>query len=268
MAFDELKQRQALVWSSAPFEKVAETIEDVHDDLVRRLGVRAGERWLDVACGTGAIALRAARAGAAVTGLDLAPALIDTARRHAAEQGVAVELHVGDCEALPYPDASFDTVTSTFGVMFAPDHAAVARELARVVVSGGRIALATWDAERGIPELFRMMRDFQPPPPPGAGNPFDWGRPDHVRSLLEGAFELEFEVLDAPHVAESGEEIWELMSTSYGPTKALADSLEPVRRDALRQVWIDFYEGHRAPDGLIRHARPYLLTRGVRALRS
>lgn len=178
------------------------------------LGVRAGERWLDVACGTGAIALRAARAGAAVTGLDLAPALIDTARRHAAEQGVAVELHVGDCEALPYPDASFDTVTSTFGVMFAPDHAAVARELARVVVPGGRIALATWDAERGIPELFRMMRDFQPPPPPGAGNPFDWGRPGHVRSLLEAAFELEFEVLDAPHVAESGEEIWELMSSS------------------------------------------------------
>jgi SAM-dependent methyltransferase len=264
MAFEELKKRHAAVWSSAPFEKVAVTIEDVHDDLVERLGVTPGERWLDVACGTGAVASRAARRGALVTGVDIAPTLVDTARRQAAEQGLELVFDVGDAEALPYPTASFDTVTSTFGVMFAPDHGAVARELARVVRPGGRVALAAWDPEHGVRDLFRMMRDFQPAPPEGAGNPFAWGDTDHVKALLGGDFELRFDTRVSTHTGNSGEEIWTMMVTGYGPTKMLADSLSEERRAALRQVWLDFYAGYRMPDGTVSHPRPYLITVGTR----
>jgi SAM-dependent methyltransferase len=264
MAFEQLKERHAAIWGSAPFEKVAGTIEDVHDELIARIGVTPGELWLDIACGTGAVAFRAARLGADVTGIDLAPALIETARRHAAEQGLDLVLDVGDAEALPYPDASFDTVTSTFGVMFAPDHGAVARELARVVRPGGRLTLAAWDSERGVPDLFRMMRDFQPPPPEGAGNPFAWGSEAHVRELLGDAFDLRFETGISPQTGSSGDEIWEQMVAGYGPTKTLADSLDDERRAALRRVWIDFYAEYRLPNGTISHPRPYLLTFGTR----
>ncbi|MGZ4172927.1 MAG: class I SAM-dependent methyltransferase [Solirubrobacteraceae bacterium] len=111
---------------------LAESAAGIHEDLIGRLGVEAGEHWLDLATGTGAVALRAARRGANVTGQDLAEALIETARGLAGEQGVAVTFEVGDCEQLPYDDASVDVVSSAQGAMFAPDHEAVAKELARV----------------------------------------------------------------------------------------------------------------------------------------
>ena len=138
--FTELKARQAAAWGSAPWERVAADATDIHDDLIARLGVTPGERWLDLATGTGAIALRAARRGAAVTAQDLAPRLIETARRLAAEEGLEVVYEVGDCEQLPYPDASFDVVSSAQGVVFAPDHRAVAGQLARVCRRAGASA--------------------------------------------------------------------------------------------------------------------------------
>lgn len=140
MAFEALKDRQAAAYSNSKFELLAETAADIHDDLVERLGVRAGERWLDLATGTGAVAVRAARRGAVVTGQDLAEGLIQTAQRLAAQDGVDVTFEVGDCEQLPYPDGSFDVISSAQGAVFAPDHRAVARELERVSAPGGRIA--------------------------------------------------------------------------------------------------------------------------------
>src|SRR5215218_4361506 len=111
----------ASMWGSAPWERVAVTMATIHDRLITSLGPGAGERWLDVATGTGAVAVRAARAGARVTALDLAPPLIETARRLAGQEGLAIDFDVGDAEALPYADASFDVVSSAHGVVFAPD---------------------------------------------------------------------------------------------------------------------------------------------------
>src|SRR5712691_5185566 len=149
MPFEELKARQGEVWGSAPWERVAPLLAPVHEHLVRVLHPRPGLRWLDVATGTGALALRAARAGADVTGVDLAPGLIATARRLAAEEGLAVRFEVGDAEALPCEDASFGTVSSAMGIIFAPDHPAVAHELARVCEPGGRIGFSAWHRGAG-----------------------------------------------------------------------------------------------------------------------
>jgi 2-polyprenyl-3-methyl-5-hydroxy-6-metoxy-1,4-benzoquinol methylase len=119
MAFEELKQRQSVVWGSAPFERVAVEIAEIHGALVAELAPQAGETWLDVGTGTGAVAVRAARAGADVTGSDLAPVLIETAKRLAAEEGLDIEYEVGDAEQLPYGDGSFDIVSSSFGAILA-----------------------------------------------------------------------------------------------------------------------------------------------------
>ncbi len=144
MAFEELKQRQSVVWGTGPYQNVTETITDIHERVIERLAPSAGMKWLDLACGTGAVAERAAKAGAEVTGVDLAPALIETAKERAAERGLDIDYRVGDCENLEFEDGAFDVVSSTCGVMFAPDHEATARELARVVKPGGRIGLANW----------------------------------------------------------------------------------------------------------------------------
>jgi len=263
MGFEVLKKRQSAVWSSAPYEHVADTILNMHDHLVARLAPRSEERWLDVATGTGAIALRAARAGAEVTGVDLAPALVETARQRATEEGLSIRFEVGDAERLPYADARFDVVCSAIGVMFAPDHAAVARELARVCRPGGRLGLTCWRPEGGVADMFAIMRPFMPPPPPGVGNQFDWGREEYSEALLGDAFMLEFEEGDAPQRGASGEAIWELFSSSYGPTKTLVDALEPERREELHRAFADYFEGHRVGDA-ISQPRPYLLVLGER----
>lgn len=263
VAFEELKQKQSAMWDSGPFERVAEHIADIHDDLVERLEPLAGAEFLDVACGTGGVSERAAARGADVTGSDFAPGLVETARRRAKERGLAIRYEVGDAEALPYEDESFDVVASCFGVMFAPDHRAAAGELKRVCRPGGRLGLASWTPDGGIGDLFRLVASFQPPPPPEAGKPLEWGTREHVRELLEDAFELEFFELESPQLGESGEQLWELFSTSFGPSKTLADALPPDRREEYHRATVEFYEGYRANGG-ISHPRHYLVTIGRR----
>lgn len=263
MAFEELKARQARAYSDAPFEQLAESAADIHDHLVDALGVKPGERWLDLATGTGPVAVRAARRGAQVTGQDLADGLIGTARRLAAEQGVPVTYEVGDCEALPYPDASFDVISSAHGAVFAPDHRAIAGELARVCRPGGRIGLTAWRPGGAIGGFFQMIAGFAPPPPADAGAPLDWGRPDYVTGLLGDAFELEFTEAESPQLAWSAEALWQLFTTAFGPVKALANSLDESRRAVFRKAVIGFYDGYRVPGG-ISSPREYLLIIGRR----
>jgi len=263
MAFTELKARQSVMWGNGPYERITDTLTDIHDLVVDRLDPQPGIEWLDAACGTGAVAFLAAERGATVTGMDLAPILVDRARELAAERGLDIAFDVGDAEAMSYTDASFDAVSSTCGVMFAPDHAAVARELVRVTRPSGRMALACWTPEGGLGQMFGMMRPFTPPPPEGVGSPFDWGREDHVRELLGDVFELEFEEHDSVLRIESGEAYWELFSSSYGPTKSAAEALEQERRAEFRQTWVDFFEAMREGDEVVHH-REYLLTLGTR----
>jgi ubiquinone/menaquinone biosynthesis C-methylase UbiE len=261
MSYDELKQRQSVMWGNGPYQQVTETVADVHAQVVERLAPQPGQAFLDLACGTGAVAERAAAGGADVTGIDLAPALIETAKERAGELGLSIEYRVGDCEQLDLPDASFDAVSSTFGVMFAPDHEATARELARVTRPGGRLALANWTPIGGVARMFKMMLPFQPAPPPRS--PFDWGDEPTVHELLGEWFDLDV----AEHVSTlhmpSGEAYWELFSTSFGPTKTLAESLGE-RRAELRSTWIDFFESNYRVGGEIAHTREYLLVVGER----
>jgi SAM-dependent methyltransferase len=263
MAFAELKARQSVMWGNGPYERITNTIRDIHALVIERADPKPGERMLDAATGTGAVAILAAKRGADVVGQDLAPVLIDTARERGAQEGVDVRFEVGDAEAMNYDDATFDVVTSTCGVMFAPDHHAVAHELARVTKPGGRLALACWTPEGGLGQMFGMMRPFLPPPPEGAGSPFTWGKQDHVRELLGDSFDLGFEERDSVLRTADGEEYWELFSTSYGPTKTAAESLDDERREEFHQTWVDFFEARREGDEVVHH-REYLLTLGTR----
>ena len=263
MAFEALKERQRIAWGAAPFEKIEDSIAVMHDDLVERLDPKPGEQWLDLGCGTGAVSMRAARAGAAVTGVDLSEVMIETARRRAREEGLAIEYLVGDAEAVPCPDASFDVVSSSVGVIFAPEHEKAAGELARLVRPGGRLGLTAWRPESSIARSMQVAARFQPPPPEGAGNPFEWSAQDHVSALLGDSFELEFHDGDAPQTAESAEALWEYLLAGVGPMKLLFDSLDPDRREEFHRTSVEMYEQDRRGDG-IHQSRPYLLTLGRR----
>lgn len=260
--FEELKARQSVMWGNGHYQRITETIADVHDLVVSRLDPQPGEQVLDLACGTGAVAERAAALGAHVTGADLAPALIETARERAAELGLEVDYRVEDCERLGFADGSFDGLTSTFGIMFAPDHEATARELARVTRPGGRMILANWTPTGGVGKMFRVVSAFQPAPPPSS--PFAWGDENAVRGLLGEWFDLDFEEQVSTLQTGGGEEMWELFSTSFGPVKTLAESLEPDRREELHRAWVDFFETEYRTDDGIAHERHYLLVRGTR----
>jgi ubiquinone/menaquinone biosynthesis C-methylase UbiE len=261
MAFEELKQRQSVMWGTGPYQRITETIHDIHERVVERLAPGPGDAWLDLATGTGAVAERAAAAGAAVTGLDLAPVLIETANGRAAELGLEIDYTVGDVERLPFADASFDKVSSTCGIMFSPDHEAAARELARVTRPGGRIALANWTPTGGLARMFSVMAPYLPAPPPSS--PFDWGDEGRVRELLGDAFELQLEEHVSTLRVPSGEEYWQLFSTSYGPTKTLADSLGE-RRHELHRDWVYLFETDYRQNGEVVHPREYLLITGTR----
>jgi 2-polyprenyl-3-methyl-5-hydroxy-6-metoxy-1,4-benzoquinol methylase len=262
MAYEELKERQSAMWGTGPYQRITETLTDIHEVVIDRLAPEPGDRWLDLACGTGAIAERAAAAGAEVTGLDLAPILIETAKERAAELGLEIDYVVGDAERLELPDASFDKVSSTCGIMFAPDHEAAAAELARVTKPGGRIALANWTPTGGLAKMFKVMAPYMAAPPPSS--PFDWGDESRVRELLGEAFELEIEEHVSTLSTPTGEAYWELFSTSYGPTKTLADSLGD-RREELHRDWVDFFESNYRVDDEIVHPREYLLVIGTRS---
>ena len=261
MAYEELKERQSVMWGNGPFERIADTITEVHEAVVERLSPGPGDRWLDLACGTGAVAERAAAAGAEVTGVDLAPDLITTAKERASRLGLEIDYRVGDAERLELPDAAFDKVSSAVGIMFTPDHEAAARELARVTAPGGRIALANWTLAGGIGKMFKVMAPYQPAPPPSS--PFDWGNEDRVRELLGDSFELELDEHVTTLRVPSAEDYWQLFSTSYGPTKTLAESLGERRVD-LHRDWIEFFESTYGDGGEIAHTREFLLVAGTR----
>lgn len=263
MAFEELTTRHAAVWSSAPFERIAEVITEMHVALVERLAPQAGEHWLDLGCGTGDVAFHAARAGAIVTGSDLSPALIETAQRQARELGLDLTLEVADAQQLHYGDASFDVVSSSVGVIFAPDHARIAAELARVCKPGGRVGITAWRRDSGVGDIFGGMSKFMPPPPEGAGSPFQWGDEAYVEEMLGEAFELSFEELDTRHEHGDPAEMWELFRTSYGPSHVLWNSLDEDRRRQLDETMTSVFERHRVGDAISMERR-YIVVIGRR----
>lgn len=260
MAFEELTRKHAEVWGSAPFENIAPIISDMHAELVEHLDPQPGEHWLDLACGVGDVAFHARRAGAVVTGSDLSPALIETAKSRAAEHGLDLTLEVADCQDLHYADASFDVVSSSVGVIFAPDHARVASELKRVCKPGGRIGMTAWRRESGVGDIFATMAPFMPPPPAGAGSPFQWGNEDYVEEMLGDAFDLDVVELDTRHVGEDGRDMWVHFRENFGPSFTLWMSLDEERRDELDAAMTALYERSRIEDGISQERRYIIIT--------
>lgn len=262
--FTELKQRQAVVWSAGAFEDVADSIHDMHVALVERLDPQPGEGVLDIGCGAGNVAELAAGRGARVTGIDLSPRLIDVARARAEAGGYDIEYRVGDAERLDVEDASFGKVVSSVAMIFAPDHDAVAHEVARVTRPGGRLVFSSWPPEGTIGQMLKKFGAFQPPPPPGAGTPLAWGEEEYIESKLGDAFELAIERRISRFRDESPEHAWEYFAPRFGPVKTILDNLDDERRAEFEQVARAHYEQGRQPDGSYLEEREYLLVTAVR----
>jgi SAM-dependent methyltransferase len=235
-ALDQMKQGARAMWAAGDYPAIAQRqLWPVGERVVRSAAVAPGDDVLDVACGTGNAALRAAQAGGTVTGVDLTPELLAVGRELAARERVAIEYVEGDAEALPVEDERFDVVLSVFGCMFAPRHGLAAAELARVLRPGGRLCVTAWTPEGTMGELFRSLGAYLPPPPPVAQPPLLWGSEDHVRDLFEGTgVELEFarETIAFPRFDTLDEEV-EFATTKFGPLIMARRRLPPARWEAL-----------------------------------
>lgn len=263
MSFQELTSRHAVMWGSAPFENISHLIGDMHVALVEHLAPVPGEEWLDLGCGVGDVAFHAARAGANVTASDLSPTLVQTARQRALEFGLDVAFDVADAQNLPNADASFDVVSSSVGVIFAPDHARVASELARVCRPGGRVGLTAWKKESGVGAMFAAMAPFMPPPPDGAGSPLQWGDEDYVESMLGDAFDLTIVELNIPQEGEDATEMWVHFRENFGPSYTLWNSLDADGKERLDATMIAYFDRYRSGDG-ISVERRYIVATGIR----
>jgi ubiquinone/menaquinone biosynthesis C-methylase UbiE len=241
--FGAIKQRQQATWASGDYAVVGTTLQIVGESLAEAADVCAGERVLDVAAGNGNATLAAARRYADVTSTDYVEALLDKGRERARAEGLAATFQVADAEALPFPDASFDVALSTFGVMFAPDHARTAREMLRVVRPGGRIGLANWTPDGFIGRLFKVI-GAHVPPPAGVKPPPLWGTLAHLSELFNVApgqirserKHFNFRYRSAAHFIQVFREF-------YGPTHKAFLALDAARQDALQRDLEALIEG-------------------------
>jgi SAM-dependent methyltransferase len=265
----ELKQTHRATWAAGDYPVVAERVDEVPPrDLLDRIDVRPGEQVLDVATGTGNVALRAAAAGADVVGLDLTPELFAAAWRRMDEWGVHVDWVEGDAEALPYEDETFDVVLSVFGVQFAPRHDVVARELARVSRPGGRIGLVNWTPDGQIGELFKIMGSYLPRPPSYASPPPLWGSGSYVRGLFAGTcVDFEFAHGHNPWRFESADAYVAFMETHYGPMLKAREKLTAEGRweDCRAELVAMAQRRNEATDGSLLMQAEYLVAVGTKS---
>jgi ubiquinone/menaquinone biosynthesis C-methylase UbiE len=266
LAIQQHNQRPAAVWSAGgkEYDQISRGIADAIEHCVMRLNPQPGERILDLSTGTGWTSRVVARRGAHVIGVDIASALLDAARARADAEGLPIRYHLGDAESLPFEDGEFDAVVSTFGIMFASRPEAAAEELARVCRKGGRIALTTWLSDSTLFGMFEVMKRYMPPPPSGTPrSPFEWGRTERIWELLGDWFELGFEKGVSYYREPSADAAWQTFSRGYGPTRSLATSLDPERREALRADFTAFHAGFPTDLGICV-PREYWVTVGVR----
>ena len=254
-----LKLAHRATWAAGDYAAVARHIADrpVRDALAAA-HVQAGARVLDVATGSGNVALAAAEGGARVTGLDLVPELLDVAHSRALAAGAEIEWVQGDAEALPFTDGSFDSVTSVFGVQFAPRHQAAADELVRVCGSGGTIGLVNWTPEGLIGQMFKIMGRYLPAPPTFATAPPLWGDERHVGDLFaHHQVTLSFTRGSNTFIFDSVDAYQSFFEQHYGPTikaqeKLAADGRWNDCRAELREL---FDSMNTASDGTCRVRR-------------
>jgi ubiquinone/menaquinone biosynthesis C-methylase UbiE len=250
-----LKAKHRAMWAMGDYPAVAtEIVAPLGPILVEASGVHPGDRVLDVAAGSGNVAIPAALAGASVVASDLTPDLLERGRQHAAKRGTRLESREADAESLPFGDAEFDTVLSCVGVMFAPHHQESADELVRVCRPGGTIGLLSWTPEGFIGQMFATMKPYAPAPPPGAQPPPLWGREEHVRELLGDRVTDVVAQVQSLRVERFGtaEEFRDYFKRNYGPTiavyRAIAD--DPGRTAELDRDLTDLARRHLDPSGM------------------
>jgi SAM-dependent methyltransferase len=246
----QVKESMRAAWMAGDFSKIAKNTAAEAEAFVTRLNIAPGTEVLDVACGTGNTAIPLARRGARVTGVDIAPNLLEQARARATAEGLEIAFHEGDAEQLPYPDANFDAVVTMFGAMFAPRHEMVAAEFARVLKPGGLLAMANWTPGGFTGQTFHMTARHAGAPL-GVAPPVHWGHAMVVRGRLAAGFEkvelenitVEFDVPANPAGAVA------FFRTHFGPTQAAFDCLDEAGQAALAADLEALWAGaNRAPD--------------------
>ena len=235
-----IKTRQQAAWASGDYAVIGTTLQIVGETLCEALDLRAGSRVLDVAAGNGNATLAAARRHCVVVSTDYVPALLDKGRERAAAEGLSVDFRPADAEQLPFDDGAFDVAMSVFGVMFTPDHARAAQELARVTHPGGLIGLASWTPDSFIGEMFKTIGRYVPPVP-GLKPPSLWGTQEHLRTLLGPAIadmRAERRVFNFRY--RSADHFIDVFRTYYGPVHktflALAADQQPRLANDLREL--------------------------------
>jgi SAM-dependent methyltransferase len=263
---DALKARLKATWMAGDFDKIAQTYAPSAAQFIARLALQPGARVLDVACGSGNLSFPAARAGAKVTGVDIATNLIEMARERAAAEKASIQFDEGDAERLPYEDESFDVVVSMFGAMFAPRPEQVAAELGRVCRPGGRIAMANWTPTGFIGRMFKTTAAHVPPP--SFPSPLLWGDEATVHERLQGAAAnlqfarrmVSFRLPMAPELAVDYFRVW------YGPTLRAFAALDETGQTALQRDLTRLWSEHnQATDGTTHVESEYLEVVAVRS---
>jgi len=257
---ESLKAKLKATWMAGDFGQIAKQIEQGAEEFIARLELKPGVRLLDVACGSGNLAIPAARAGAIVTGVDIATNLVEQARARAEAEGLKIQVDEGDAEDLPYDDASFDEVVTMFGAMFAPRPERVAAELVRVCRPGGRIAMANWTPTGFTGQMFKIGATHVPPPP-NMPPPVKWGDEETVRERLrDGIADLQMtRRLCQFRFPFPPAEVVEFFRTYFGPTQRAFDSLDEAGQAALRsdleRLWV---ANNQATDGTTQTEGEYL----------
>lgn len=260
---DPIKVKQQAMWASADFTIIGTTLQIVGEQLCEGIDLRAGERVLDAAAGNGNATLAAARRFAVVTSTDYVPAFLDRGRERASAEGLGVTFQVADAEALPFADASFDVIVSTFGVMFAPNHERSAAEMVRVCRPGGRIGLASWTPTGFLGDMFRTIAKHVAPIP-GVRSPLLWGTDAHLQTLFKGCT-ITHTVRQFSFRYRSPEHMLDIFRTFYGPTYKAFAALDADHQQALEHDLLTLFKNaSRGGDGGLVIPAEYLETMIVR----
>jgi len=264
---EALKTKLRATWIAGDFGEIAKSYAAGAEEFIRGLNLQPGQRMLDVACGTGNLALPAARLGAVVTGVDIAPNLIEQARENAKREGLAVQFDEGDAEKMSYEDASFDAVVTMFGAMFAPRPELTASEIKRVCRPGGSIAMANWTPTGFIGQMFKITASHVPPPP-NMPSPVLWGSEEVVRERLsEGTSDLQTSRESVNFKFPFGPaEVVEHFRLYYGPTNKAFGPLDENGQKALGAALEQHWTTHNiATDGSTEVPSEYLKVVAVRS---
>jgi SAM-dependent methyltransferase len=264
--FGTIKSGQQAMWAKGDFGMIAWNTVFAGELLCEAVELRAGERVLDVACGSGNVALSAGRRFCEAIGVDYVPALIERARERAAAERLPVTFQDGDAENLPFPDQSFEVVLSIFGSMFAPDQEKAAAELLRVCRPGGRIGLASWTPEGMWGQLFRLHAQYLPPPP-GVKPPALWGTEARLRELIgDGVRELRIARRNALFRQSSPGHWLDFFRTHFGPTIRVFETLDEAGRERFgREIQDTLQRFNRSGEATLMAEAEYLEVVAIRA---